>query len=157
MLPIHSQPYHHPFHCSFCIRTCVRKYLGGNCWALGKMGRRWNKRGGERICWSSSSPIKYIISTLSCPSVCLSVWCTELEILVHFLPPLLGPPPVAAVVASEWLKTSALTGLHPDLLLPFLPSSAPLTPKFYQLKKRFWAQIEQRSLPGHGGERSLDP
>lgn len=33
-----------------------------------------------------------------------------------------GPPPVAAVVASEWLKTSALTGLHPDLLLPFFPS-----------------------------------
>ncbi|VFV19756.1 Hypothetical predicted protein [Lynx pardinus] len=41
-------------------------------------------------------------------SFSLFIWCKEM-----------CPPPVAAVVASKWLKTSALTGLHPDLLPSF--------------------------------------
>lgn len=55
-----------------------------------------------------------------CVSICM-MHRIRREILVHFLPPLLGPPPVAAVVAFELLKTNTLTGLHPDLL-PSFPS-----------------------------------
>ena len=72
-----------------------------------------------------------------CVSVCV-MHRIRRETLASFLPPLLGPSPVAALVAFEWLKTSTLAGLHADLLpsfpsliepfcILFLPSSRVIT------------------------------
>ncbi|EAX02872.1 armadillo repeat containing, X-linked 4, isoform CRA_c [Homo sapiens] len=46
------------------------------------------------------------------------VYCQEKQEERRELPRIItGPPPEAAVVAFEWLKTSTLTGLHPQLPL----------------------------------------
>lgn len=72
-LPFIVSPPHHLFHYSFGVRKCIWMYLRGTLLGTGKNGRGENRRDGERVCSSSSSPTTHIISTLSCPSVYLSV------------------------------------------------------------------------------------
>uniref|UniRef100_A0A5F4W2H2 Armadillo repeat containing X-linked 4 n=1 Tax=Callithrix jacchus TaxID=9483 RepID=A0A5F4W2H2_CALJA len=50
-----------------------------------------------------------------------TVYCQEKQEERKELPWIItGPPPVAAVVAFEWLKTSTFTGIHPQLPLSLL-------------------------------------